>query len=323
MASSTPATRYPVYVPTKGRAKSALTIKTMRKYRTPFVIVVEEPEVELYRKWVDDIDYGELLVLPWVGNDATRKAFCEEREIENGGLIAVRNWIKERSLARGEKRHWQLDDNIRMFRMWYKKNRIPCEPSLALRACEEFVDRYENVAIAGLNYEMFCVPGINVPPFYLNVHVYSCSLILNEIPHRWRLAYNDDTDICLQVLSDGWCTVLLNAFMATKAKTMSLKGGNTDDLYQGDGRAKMSRALERMWPGIVTTERRYGRPAHCVKNQWRQFDTPLKRREDIDWKAIENGRGKFSTKVTVRQVAEVKSDVMRKILEDATPTTDP
>lgn len=40
------------------------------------------------------------------------------------------------------------------------------------------------------------------------VHVYSCTLILNSIEQRWRLLYNDDTDLCLQVLAAGWCTIL-------------------------------------------------------------------------------------------------------------------
>ena len=68
------------------------------------------------------------------------------------------------------------------------------------------------------------------------MHVYSCTLVLNSIPHRWRGEYNEDTDICLQVLADGWCTILVNAYLAKKTHTMKTSGGNTDVLYQGDGR---------------------------------------------------------------------------------------
>ena len=51
--------------------------------------------------------------------------------------------------------------------------------------------------------------------------------------------------------------------------------------YQGDGRLKMARELERHWPGVVTTHRKFGRPQHKVKNDWQKFDTPLKRRADV------------------------------------------
>jgi hypothetical protein len=51
----------------------------------------------------------------------------------------------------------------------------------------------------------------------------------------------------------------------------------------------MARSLERVWPRIVTTDRRFGRPQHVVRNSWRDFDTQLERREDLDWDAIEKG----------------------------------
>jgi len=143
------------------------------------------------------------------------------------------------------------------------------------------VDRYENVALAGLNYEFFAI-GEELPPFYLNGRVYSCTLVLNRIPHRWRIRYNDDTDICLQVLADGWCTVLMNAFVTQKCRTMTVKGGNTADLYQGDGRLKMARSLERLWPGVVKTSRRFQRPQHVVRDAWRRFDTPLRPKPGVD-----------------------------------------
>jgi hypothetical protein len=110
--------------------------------------------------------------------------------------------------------------------------------------------------------------------------VYSCTLVNTAIPHRWRSFLNDDTDLCLQVLSGGWCTVAFNAFLQQKVQTMKLKGGNTG-IYQGDGRLKMARSLERLWPGVASVDRRFKRPQHVVKNQWKGFTTPLKPRPDL------------------------------------------
>lgn len=294
--------RYPIYIPSKGRWRKSqsLTANFLLKDGVDFRLVVEPQDRQVY---ADRFGDDKLIVLPWDNPPGTPD-----------GLIKARNFIKEHSIAAGHVRHWQLDDNIIEIRRWYKGRRIPCDAGPALRATEDFVDRYENVAVAGLNYQMFCITP-TAPPFYLNVHVYSCTLVLNSIPNRWRLNYNDDTDLCLQVLADGWCTVLMNVFMANKIRTMKVKGGNTDALYQGDGRLRMARTLERKWPEVVSTDRRFERPQHVVRDQWRRFDTPLKRRTDIDWSKIEGTTNEYG--MTLAQNAdEIKSPAIKGLLDE-------
>lgn len=256
--------RYPIYIPSKGRASltQCLTPRFLRRDDVPFYLVIEKQEYAAYAKL-----FGEqcLLTLPF----------------SNRGLIAARNWIKDHATAAGHERHWQLDDNIRcIYRRW-RARRIPCNAGPALAAVEDFVDRYENIALAGLNYKMFLPDRERHPPFVLNAHVYSCTLVLNSLPNRWRLRYNDDTDLCLQVLADGWCTILVNAFVIEKIRTMVISGGNTTDLYQGDGRLRMARSLERVWPRVVSVRRRFQRPQHYVYDSWKRFDTPLRRKPNV------------------------------------------
>lgn len=260
---------YPIYVPSKGRHDACYTAEFLVSDHVPFYLVVEAQEADLYAA-----RYGQerLLILPFSNA---------------GSVIPARNWIKEHSIRLGAERHWQIDDNIREVRQIVKNRRMYCSAGYALNATETFVNRYENIAIAGLSYYMFGIPVPGgKPPFYHNVHVYSCTLILNSIPYQWRGKYNEDTDMCLQVLSGGWCTVLMNAFMIQKIATMKTKGGNTAELYHGDGRLKMAKALERLWPGMVETRRRFGRPQHAIKDQWRRFDTPLKLKEGISLDSI-------------------------------------
>src|SRR4029450_3795091 len=126
------------------------------------------------------------------------------------------NWCLDHAIGRGADRFWILDDNIWAVQRRYQGRRILCDSGLAFRAIEDFVDRYENIAIAGLNYEMFAPNGQLFPPYVANVHVYSCTLLNTRCGIRWRLFYNDDTDICLQALSAGWCTVLTNSFLIKK-----------------------------------------------------------------------------------------------------------
>lgn len=287
--------RYPVYIPSKGRADVCYTAQALEKWGTPYHLVVEPQEEAAYRARFPG---ASILVLPWDNP---------------GSVIPARNWIKAHSISRGAGRHWQIDDNIREFKRRWKGKRIPCDSSIALRVAEDFTDRYTNIAVSGMNYEMFLPNGETPPPFLLNVRVYSCSLVNNAIPHMWRGRYNEDTDLCLQVLADGWCTVLFNAVLVHKIRTMAVKGGNTQTLYQGDGRLRMAKSLERMWPGVVETRRRFQRPQHVVKDAWKKFDQPLVRRDDLDWDALKS-QGPDEYGMTPVQVKPVQSPAFRKLL---------
>ena len=230
---------------------------------------------------------------------------------QSGERDSARNWIKDHATAAGCLRHWQFDDNIAFLARRWHARKLRCSSGVALAVVEDFADRYENVAIAGLNYWMFLPSRDTLPPFYLNCRVYSCSLVLNSIPNCWRGRYNEDTDLCLQVLADGWCTVLVNAFFAYKMTTMTMKGGNAATLYQGDGRLKMARSLERLWPGVVETKRRFKRPQHVVKDSWRRFDTPLKLKPGINLTDMQPNE--YGMKLV--QVKPVKSKDLKALLE--------
>jgi hypothetical protein len=285
--------RYPIYIPSRGRSEACSTARFLAADGVPFSLVVEEPERDAYAARFGD---ERVLVLPFR---------------DRGSVVPARNWIKDHATATGALRHWQIDDNIGRVRRWAAGRRIPCASGPALAAAEDFADRFENVAIAGLDYTMFCIPGTTPRPYVLNTRVYSCALVLNALPFRWRGRYNEDTDLCLQVLANGWCTVLLRAFMVDKASTMQVKGGNTAALYQGDGRLRMARALERLWPHVVTTERRFKRPQHVVRDHWRKFDTPLRRKPGLVVEAEPNNYG-----LTLRAVDEVRDPALRRIAEE-------
>lgn len=287
--------RYPVYVISKGRFENCLTAKFLIDDGVQFILVVEPQEAERY---AERFGYERISILPF----------------SNLGLgsIPARNWVWDHAKKAGYDRHWILDDNISYMMRRYKARRIRCNSGPALAASEDFIDRYENIGVAGLNYVMFAPDKSKVAPFFLNNHVYSCLLIDNKIPYRWRGRYNEDTDLCLQVLAGGLCTVLINVFLIQKKATMTMKGGNSDDLYAGDGRLKMARSLERVWPYVVSVERRFKRPQHVIRDQWKKFDTPLKRRSDINWSdlpAVDN----YGLSL-VRVAGEVKSEMLRNML---------
>ena len=119
--------------------------------------------------------------------------------------------------------------------------------------------------------------------------------------------------MCLQVLSSGWCTLQVQAFLCKKQHTMTMRGGNTDDLYKGDGRLKMARSLERMWPGIVQVKRRFQRPQHVIN--WDAFKTKPKLKAGIDIDALRDA-GPDEYGMELQELGEVKSPKLRELLEE-------
>jgi hypothetical protein len=239
--------KYPIYVISKGRWESRLTSKALERMKAEYRIVVEPQEYDNYAKYIDK---KKILVLPFSNLGQ--------------GSIPARNWVWEHSILEKSKKHWILDDNIYDFYRLNKNKRHIVQTPVIFRCCEDFTERYENVPISGMNYRFFVVATEKYPPFYLNTRVYSCILIDNSIKHRWRGRYNEDTDLCLRVLKDGFCTILFNAFLIEKAATMRLKGGNTDELYAGDGRLKMAKSLQEQHPDICTITWKFNRWQHQV-----------------------------------------------------------
>jgi len=249
--------RYPVYVLSKGRSDRCLTARFLLRDGVPFIIAVEPHEADLYAA---EFGRERLLILPF--RDA-------------GTATPARNAVKERSVAAGDARHWQLDDNIRGIRGYVDGKRVRVRGGPALREVEELVDGYENVGIAGLQHTVF---QDRSRPFLVNRQVYSCVLVDNRLPFRWRGVAHHDTDYSLQVLVAGHCTILVCAFGIEKAQTMSMKGGMTD-AYLGDGKLRKAHEIQRRWPGRgIKIVRRNGVPSASMGRVWSKFTTPLRPR---------------------------------------------
>jgi hypothetical protein len=240
--------KYPIYVPTKGRFDTRKTVKALLQLGADFRVVIEPQEVDLYRTILDD---RQILVLPF------------SKPNDHSQLVNTRNWIKDHSISEGHKRHWQLDDNVKAFYRMNNNRRNKVLSPVIFRCVEDFVDRYENVAMAGMNYMNYAIPD-GRPPYFLNSRVYSMSLVNNELPYKWRGVYNDDTDICLRMLKDGYCTINFNAFSGDKDATMVTKGGNTPIYTTGDLRSAFVDSLIEQHPDVVKKVWRFDRWHHEV-----------------------------------------------------------
>lgn len=224
----------------------------LEKMRVPYRIVIEPQEYDVYAAVIDP---SQILVLPFSNLGQ--------------GSIPARNWIWDHALSEGHDRHWILDDNISGLSYFTRNQRHYFRTGTGFVAMEDFVDRYRNIALAGPQYDFFMPKRLPYrAPFEINTRIYSWILIDTALPYRWRGRYNEDTDLSLRALKDGWCTVLFFAFLQKKAATMSLPGGNTESLYLlpdgTDGRLLMAQSLQQQHPDVTRIVRKRGRWQHQV-----------------------------------------------------------
>lgn len=276
--------RFPIYIISKGRWQRRQTVRTLEEMNCPYKIVVEPKEYKQYLKFIDK---SKIVILP-------------ENLSELGqGSIPVRNWVWEHSIKAGYKWHWILDDNIESVERFNNNLKVKCVTSTPFYIIEDFVLRYKNIAQAGMNYALFC-PAIEArPPLRFNTRIYSCILIRNDIPYRWRGKYNEDTDLSLRVLKDGWCTVLFNAFLIGKRATMTQKGGNESIYNDSDNRLNFAQSLADQHPDVARVTKKFGRWHHQV--DYRGF----KSNKLIKKKDVKEGVDNYGMKLTINKIEGV------------------
>ena len=247
--------KFPIYIISKGRYEKTLTADNFEKSGLDYFIAVEPQEYDLYCKKLGE---KRVLKLPFSNLGV--------------GSYPARNFCWEHARSKGAKYHWLFDDNVQYFCKWINGKRKKIETiNDALIYVESFVLK-NNITIGGFEEPNFVVK----PPkkaFKINCHVYSAMLIKNNIPYRWRLKYNEDVDLCLQVLHNGGSTASCVYYMADKVSTAAkMKGGNQTELYKGNAPEKnllKAKMLEAVWPQYAKTVIRFNRHHHLV--DWRVF----------------------------------------------------
>jgi len=268
--------KYPVYIISKNRSSSMFTSRSLSRMKVPHYIVIEPQDYDNYNNALDKFnirEYVTLLVAPFSNHGQ--------------GSGRARNWSWDHSISIGAESHWLMDDNISDFYRLHQNQRIRVESGVMFKACEDFVDRFENVPVSGLQYRFFIAPNQKYPAYVKNTRVYSCLLIRNDCPHRWRGKYNEDVILSLDVLSSGYCTILFNAFLQGKCATQTVSGGNTDEIYKKElgidpetgeaieseslvkeynssGTIAKSKMLTDIYPDVSRVVWRYGRWHHHV-----------------------------------------------------------
>ena len=259
--------RYPVCIPSKGRAIHQTTGKVLDRLGVSYKFFVEETEYDSYCTAL-----GEQRVVAMPFHDLGL------------GSVPARNFIWDWCAERGTRRHWTLDDNIGGFVRLHANRRLRVRGGGFFEAMESFVDRYTNIAMAGPHHLGFAPDRLStVGPYLLNSRVYSCILLDTALPFRWRGRYNEDTDLSLRLLKSGYCTLLFRALLMDKHSTVGVRntkpmpGGNTDNVYtDNDARRRFADALVAQHPDVASTVWKFNRWHHHVDYKSFRGNTPIK-----------------------------------------------
>lgn len=256
--------RFPIYIPSKGRADTRHTARALAALVVPYRLVIEEQEWAAYRKHepaerllvLDPVyqrDYDDLMHL--LGGAASHHTTSK-------GSGPARNFIWDHAKAEGHTHHWTLDDNIRWFGRMHRTGRVRCTSGVVFRIMEDFMLRYDNLAMVGPIYETFARGMGTMKPYTLNTRIFSCSLIRTDLSMRWRGRYNEDAILSLDMLKAGWCTVQFTALLQAKMRTQTVRGGNAE-IYAG-GTLDKSRMLVAAHPDVARLAWRFGRHHHYL-----------------------------------------------------------
>lgn len=288
--------KYPIYIPTKGRFENNLTAELLLKSNIDFRLFVEDTEYQQYEK-----RFGSDKLVALDGHDF-------------GGVGYARNFIKDYSISRNEKRHWQLDDDIKLFYRLNKGINTECSADEALSAVEDFTDQFQNIGITGLSANTFV--KFSNKPYEVNRFAYTCFLVNNSISCRFRKELEEDLDMNLQILTSGLCTVKINLYNFAWASTGARKGGCTTE-YKGSKLARLRNAkiLALTWPQYVTVVWKFNRWHFQVKDNWRCFHNKLIRRTDIDWSQIPE-TNEYGIQLIKRQ--EIRSKELQQFYDENT-----
>lgn len=293
--------KHRMYVVSKGRSKYMQTSRALTNMGRRHFIVVEPQEVDAYRLAVLRLGLAADIIELDLGCKATYELCDDFGHARSTGPGPARNFAWQHSIDSGARWHWVLDDNISMFYRLHENRKIKCVNPALFCAMEDFCERYMNVAMAGPNYSFFAPSSQRRPPFVTNTRIYSCNLIRNDVPFRWRGRYNEDTILSLDMLKAGWCTIQFNAFLQGKTATQAMKGGNTDEFYhregsKGQGRyaengtTAKSQMLVHMHSDVARIAWQYDRVHHHV--DYRRFrDQKLMLRKGIVLAEVPNNYG--------------------------------
>jgi hypothetical protein len=248
---------FPVYIPSRKRSASITTSKLFKIDGILYKVVIEPQDESDYLKYFTK---DELLVM----------------DKNDQGIGYVRNFIKQHSIANGDAFHWQFDDNIKNFALRIDDKNVKCSAISAIKQIEQVVAKYSNIGGAGMMHQAFAFA--QKQDIVVNRQVYTAMLLSNATKAQFRNGIIEDTDYNMQILTEGYCTLLFARVIMNKETTMKMTGGNTEISHAGNGRLVRSQALVDAWPMAFKIVHKDGRTRIAPSKIWASFQqTPIEK----------------------------------------------
>lgn len=188
------------------------------------------------------------------------------------GACPVRNATAEISQRRGERRHWQLDDDYTGFQVFDAKTgkRPHCDgKELAeyMEAIAEFADRcgLSNCGFPPSTIETFRDGALGLARRVFNAHNLPSG---GELFVPWRARLNDDLINAVNVWRTGRSELSVKCLAMNMPPTQS-EGGGLTDIYQDEGTVRKTAYAVMAAPGQVKLVDRFGRYHHSA--DWRHI----------------------------------------------------
>lgn len=250
---------YPIFIISKGRYISKnTTAEKFEEAKKSYFVIVEPNE---YQDYLDNKgEYANILTLPE----------------NNQGVAYARNHCFKIALEMGSQYFWQLDDNIKAFRTRIGNKNIKISPVHNMGIIEKEVLRYRNIGGACMMHSVFA--WASAEDIKINKMIYCCMLLNTDVKARFIKGTAEDVDFSVQILKEGWCSLLFAKQLIDKPQSGSQKGGCNGKDYSGDGRKKRNIMLVKdHYPWFSEYTHKSGESRVRPSRIWRSFkQRPLK-----------------------------------------------
>jgi len=249
--------KYPIFIPSKNRASNCITANNLfeyiYKYSDILKIVVEPQDYNSYLKYFDDEN-----LLQIDKNDM--------------GIAYVRQYIKDYSNKNNYKYHWQMDDDLRFKQRINGKN-VKSSPIDMMVKIEDYIDKYSNIGMASFRNSVFAFAQKNNMAY--NKQMVSCFILNDIIKSKYRQNTIEDTDYSMQVLTEGYCTVIFNRFLYDNPPQGKNTGGNQTHSLSENKITKCQLNLIKEWNDAFVIEMLEGKnvPSRIKPSRvWNKFE---------------------------------------------------
>lgn len=258
-----------LYIISKGRPQCT-TAQTLQKikYTGKWFIVCgnnDETLPQYIEKWGKD----KILVFDWY-EEIKHTDVMDNFGFETmpSGASPVRNAVFDFSRARGERRHWQMDDDFTAFRLTSlkEKKNVRITGKLFywwLARIAKYADDAK-LANVGISLAEECYP--NCAKKFAQ-RVYAAHNMSNdpELTPKWKGRFNDDTIHAITVFRTGLKKEMNLKFLCIDTRNSQQEKGGLTEMYKSLGTVRKTAYLILIAPNAAKLTIRHGRFHHIVR----------------------------------------------------------